>query len=66
MWEEWRAQIDQTVRNAELERAERSESERAYRDFSVTTLPRTGGQEPRSVPKHLRVPLASAKARPVL
>ena len=66
MWEEWRAEIDRTVRNAELERVELHGKEQEFRDFSVTTLPQTDGQAPRTVPKHWRIRLASAKARPIL
>ena len=66
MWEELRAQIDTTVRNAELERKTREAEARAYRDFSLTSLPRTSGQAPRDVPKQWRVRLPAAKARPVL
>ena len=66
MWEEWRAHIDKTVRDAEVGRTAVDEDERAFRDFSVTRLPRGGGQTPRDVPKHWRVRLSAAKARPVL
>ena len=66
MWEELRAHIDKTVRDAELNRASRDHQERAYRDFSITTLALSGGQTPRDLPKNWRVRVSAAKARPIL
>lgn len=65
MWEEWRAEIDATIRRAELERAERDLEERARRDLSVATRPRTGGQA-RGGQDHWRIRTGVAKARPIL
>lgn len=66
MWEEWRAHIDKTVRDAERGRISRDRTEQAYRDFRITTLSRAGGQTPRDLPKQWRVRVNAAKARPIL
>ncbi len=65
MWEEWRAQIDRAVRDAELADSKRYDHERALRAFQVTTLPRARGQAPREVPRKWRVRLTDARARPI-
>ena len=66
MWEEWRAHIDKTVRDAELGRVERGHEQRAFRDFSLSALKRSDQQDQSDLPRQLRLRLVDARARPIL
>ncbi len=78
MWEQWRAEIDRSTREAALAqdkwyehgfRAERRrEPERTpgrHRLFGVATLRRSGGQTSREIPRSWRLRLDAWRARPV-
>jgi hypothetical protein len=79
MWEQWRAEIDRSLRDAALAqdrwyehgfRAElRNEPEKAlgqFRLFSASTLRRSGGQTSREMPRSWRLRIGAWRARPVL